>query len=185
MASYLGIDASLTGTGLCLTTSVGDVVRLATIGTGELRAAPRLAEIKRVADLFIPADTIFAAIEGYAYHEVGRVFELGEVGGVLRLLVHERNIPYVEVPPASLKKFATGASGASKEHMIAAAKEAGARPADDNQADAFFLARVASAFHAEGRGLKHRREMEVVRNLLHPKTKKTRRRPRRLVQNAL
>jgi len=185
MASYLGIDSSLTGTGLCLVTSIGSVARLTTIETGALRGAPRLLEIKRVADLFIPADTIFAAIEGYAYHEVGRVFELGEVGGVLRLLVHERNISYVEVPPASLKKFATGSSGASKEHMIEAAQSAGASPADDNQADAFFLARVAIAFHANGKGLKHRREVEVVHNLLHPRTKKTRRRPRRLVPNAL
>lgn len=185
MGSYLGIDASLTGTGLCLTTSIGTVVRLTTIDTDGLRGASRLKEIKRVADLFIPDDTVFAAIEGYAYHEVGRVFELGEVGGVLRLLVHERNIPYVEVPPASLKKFATGSSGASKAHMIDAAKEAGAIPVDDNQADAFFLARVAAAAHADGRGLKHRREVEVVHNLLHPKPKRSRKRPRRLVPNAL
>lgn len=189
MPSYLGIDASLEGTGLCLVTVAGFAIRLQTISPDKLRGAARLLEIKRNAELFIPADVEFAAIEGYAYDAVGRVFELGEVGGVLRLLVHERNIPYVDVPPASLKKFATGRAGAKKAHMIEAAEQAGARPVDDNQADAFHLARVALACCRRGAPIEQfqlrRSQMEVVHQILHPTPKKPRRRARRIVKNAV
>lgn len=184
MTSYLGIDSSLEGTGLCLITAAGDVVRAETVSTG-LRGIERLAAIKKRAELFIPKDVEFAAFEGYAYHAIGTVFELGEVGGILRLLVHERQVTYVDVPPINLKKFATGSIGAEKSHMIAAALEAGAHPEDDNQADAYFLARIALACVQRDAVPLKRSQMEVVHRLLHPPAKKPRRRARRLVKNAV
>jgi len=55
--------------------------------------------------------------------------------------------PVVEcVPVPTLKKFATGSGGASKEAMIAAALKNGCPPGvDDNGADAFHLLRWAKA----------------------------------------
>jgi len=179
MSSYLGIDTSLEGTGLCLITVAGAVIRQETISTG-LRGMERLSEIKKRADLFIPDDVVFVAFEGYAYHAVGSVFELGEVGGVVRLLVHERRMTYVDVPPINLKKFATGSTSAEKEHMIEAARAAGARPEDDNQADAYFLARIALACRVRNAVPLRRSQMEVVHRLLNPPAKKTKRRPKRL-----
>lgn len=184
MASYLGIDASLEGTGMCLITRAGHVVRAETVSTG-LRGVSRLAAIKERAELFVPGDVVFAAFEGYAYHAVGSVFELGEVGGVLRLLVHERRVTYVDVPPINLKKFATGTTGADKDDMIAAARSEGARPEDDNQADAYFLARIALACSERDAVPLRRSQMEVVHRLLNPPARKTRRRARRLVKNAV
>lgn len=183
MPTYLGIDASLEGTGLCLITDAGHVVRMKTVSTG-VRGVHRLAAIKQSAELFIPNDVVFAAFEGYAYHAVGQVFELGEVGGVLRLLVHEHNISYVDVPPINLKKFATGSTAADKDEMVEAARQAGAQPSDDNQADAFFLACIALACRGRAPNLR-RSQMEVVHRLLHPPAKKTKRRARRLVKNAV
>lgn len=184
MPTYLGIDASLEGTGLCLINNAGHVLRAETVSTG-LRGVARLAAIKNRTDLFVPHDVEFAAMEGYAYHAVGSVFELGEVGGVLRLLVHERRVTYVDVPPINLKKFATGFTSANKDHMISAAQEAGARPEDDNQADAYFLARIALAcMHRTAVPLK-RSQMDIVHRLLHPPAKKSKRRARRLVKNAV
>lgn len=184
MTSYLGIDSSLEGTGLCLITASGDVVRAETVSTG-LRGVARLAAIKKRAELFIPDDVEFAAFEGYSYHSVGLVFELGEIGGILRLLVHERQVTYVDVPPINLKKFATGSTSAEKAHMIAAARDAKASVDDDNQADAYFLARIALACSQKDAVPLKRNQMEVVHRLLHPPAKKPRRRARRLVKNAV
>jgi Holliday junction resolvasome RuvABC endonuclease subunit len=183
MPTYLGIDSSLEGTGLSLVSVTGHEIRSETVSTG-VRGVHRLAAIKQSTQLFIPEDVVFAAFEGYAYHAVGQVFELGEVGGVLRLLVHERNISYVDVPPINLKKFATGSTSASKDQMVEAARAAGASPADDNQADAFFLAQIALACSGSANHLR-RSQMEVVHRLLNPEAKKPRRRARRLVKNAV
>ncbi len=103
----------------------------------------------------------------------------------MRLLVHERQITHVDVPPASLKKFATGFANAEKVDMIDAARAAGARPQDDNQADAYFLARVALACARRDAVPLRRSQMEVVHRLLNPPAKKPRRHVRRLVKNAV
>ena len=85
------------------------------------------------------------AVEGYAYAATGRVFELGEMGGVVRLLAFERDLPVSVVAPAALKRFATGHARAEKADMVDAARAEGVRVADDNQADAYFLAQIGRA----------------------------------------
>jgi Holliday junction resolvasome RuvABC endonuclease subunit len=191
MASYLGIDASLEGTGLGLVSDDGIVI-LRTLNPQGLRGMARLAFIKAETIAFLPQASLLgkgpiagAAVEGYAYNAVNQAFSLGEVGGILRLVLYEHGIRHVDVPPASLKKYATGSSEADKDAMIAAAIAAGASPGDDNQADAYFLARVALALgegHVLGRP-RERAKLEVIRSLTNPIPRKTRRRPRRLVEN--
>lgn len=181
---FLGIDQSLNGTGLCRLLEGGGVDHLETVCPGKLRGVERLAHIKsKTATLLYPS-VKFAAIEHYSYNSVGRVFELGEVGGVLRLLVYEYGVPFVVVPPTSLKKFATGNAAADKAAMVAAAKKEGANVADDNQADAFFLAMIAKFFHT-GAVATTRARLEVLQTLKSPKTKKPSHRARQLVKNAI
>lgn len=157
---------------------------MATVDPDGMRDGERLVFVKQ-AVAAMSSDVEFAALEGYSYDSVGRVFELGEIGGVIKVLLHERGIKYVVVPPVLLKKFATGTSYASKEDMIAACKERGVHVPDDddNQADAFFLAHVARACARDVATC--RREMDVVRYLKNPAPKKPRRRVRRLVKAAL
>lgn len=131
-------------------------------------------------------DVAFVAIEGYAYNAVNQAFSLGEVGGVLRLLVHEEySLSRVDVPPASLKKWATGSSESDKDAMVAAAIAAGARPEDHNQADAYFLARIALALSVDGPVARprERSKLEVIQSLANPSPKRTKPKPRRLVKN--
>lgn len=182
---YLGVDPSLNGTGLCAVSDDGGVIHLETIRPGDLRGAARLDLIERVVKAFLEESATFVALEEYAYHAVGdQVFQLGEVGGIVRLLAFRSGSPYEIVNPMLLKKFATGSSSAEKAHMIEAATALGARPADDNQADAFFLARIALVM-ARPAAAKFRHEMDVVHRLRNPPPKKKQRRPRRLVPNAL
>lgn len=180
---FLGIDQSLTGTGLCLLSPQGNVVTSATITTAGRRDGDRLAFIKRgVASLL--AGVTGAAVEGYSYNSTGHVFELGEIGGVVKVLLVEHAIPYISVPPVLVKKFATGNSHADKRAMMsAAAARRGAAFADDDQADAFFLAHIALAYAQNT--AETRRELDVLATLRRPPQRKTKRRVRRLIPNAV
>lgn len=61
-------------------------------------------------------------IEGYAYGAMfgkgrGRVFDIGELGGVVRLLLVDREHHTVIVPPTCLKKFFTSHGRAEKHEL--------------------------------------------------------------------
>jgi Holliday junction resolvasome RuvABC endonuclease subunit len=58
------------------------------------------------------------AMEGYSLGSKGKVFNLAENMGILKHKFHISNIPFIEVPPKSLKKYATGSGNASKEMMF-------------------------------------------------------------------
>jgi Holliday junction resolvasome RuvABC endonuclease subunit len=182
--AFLGVDQSLNATGLCRLDAAGDLLTSATVTTDDRKDGTRLLFIRTAVDTMLTGVS-FVAMEGYSYGSTGRVFELGEVGGVIKALLAERGIPYVVVPPVLVKKFATGNAFARKEDMLLAAQARGCAFVDDNQADAFFLAHIARAFFANT--ARHRRELEVVHTLRTSlTTKKTRpRKVRRLVKNAV
>lgn len=54
-------------------------------------------------------------VEGYAYGKGAQAHQIGELGGVVRLALHDAGLPWVEVPPAKLKKFVTGKGNAKKD----------------------------------------------------------------------
>lgn len=63
-------------------------------------------------------------------------------GGLMATLTawaEMRGIPYQGVPVGTIKKHATGKGNASKEAMIAAMRERGHDPVDDNEADALAI----------------------------------------------
>jgi crossover junction endodeoxyribonuclease RuvC len=72
---------------------------------------------------------------------------LGEVGGMVRLHLFDNHIAYVDIPPTSLKRFATGRGNADKATMLAAARKHGVDVANDVEADAFHARRMALGAH--------------------------------------
>lgn len=90
---------------------------------------------------FAKADLV--VIEGYSLGQArgtSHQHEQGELGGVIRMALYEQNFRYVDVAPASLKKFTTGKGNASKaEVLVAAVKRLGYEGSDDNEADALWL----------------------------------------------
>lgn len=74
-----------------------------------------------------------------------------EVRGVVLRDLFELDVPFVEVLPSNVKRFATGNGAASKEAMIEAAHAEGAEPLNDDEADAFHLRRMARCAY----GLEH------------------------------
>lgn len=133
----LGLDLSLTATGIDDGTSDPTCFKPTT------RGMPRLFDIldhvnqyARQADLVV--------IEGYSYgSHSSHAHELGELGGVIRFDLHQARIPYVDIPPALLKKFATGKGNAGKDQMVATAAREGCVADNNNAIDAWWLRQLA------------------------------------------
>lgn len=182
--SFLGVDQSLNASGVCLLEEDGRRGKTSTIELDPSLGDKRLVAIRQRLALHVKGVRL-AAMEGYSFQSTHRAFDLGEVGGVVKTLLLENEVPYVVVPPATLKLFATGSGSASKDDMLEAARRLGATPTDDNQADAFFLARVAWAYVM---GASKRSEMEAIRSLqrtVSGKHNKPIRRARSPIRNAI
>lgn len=145
----VGLDLSLTGTGVSIS---GDATMVCTT---RLRGVERLIHLRdavlRVCD---KPDTL-VVVEGFAFG-TGRQsgsYEIGGLGWVVRVALHEAGVVWVDVPPAVLKKFATGKGNAGKPDMLAAAIRVGYEgPTDDNCVDAWWLQRMG--MYATGVDLK-------------------------------
>lgn len=146
----VAIDPSLTSLGFAHTTESG-VVKVGTVQPKKMKGARRLAflrdEVEAVLETVQPELVPF---EGYAMGRfAGRAFDLGELGGVLKLALFERKIPILLVPPSCLKLFATGKGNADKDQvMVAMAKHRGRLFASDDEADAYALLQMGIAFSA-------------------------------------
>lgn len=91
----------------------------------------------------------FAAVEGYSFGSRGQQHSIAEWGGLLRWTLWSADVPYREVPPATLKKFVTGAGNADKALVLREVfKRWGFNARDDNEADAFGLAMIISELNA-------------------------------------
>lgn len=181
--AFLGIDQSLRAAGMCLLSDEGHVQTLLTVNPRTRREGARLAYIRDQAKELLQQDVRHLAMEGYAFNATSQHFSLGEIGGVIKLLAFDLNVSVTVVTPVALKKFATGSPRADKEQMIAAAQRLSVRPRDDNQADAYFLSRVAY-FVGRGENPETRAQMEVVHRVSHPTPKRVLR-VRKLCKNGL
>lgn len=165
----VGVDQSLRGTAICI--SREGVLEPLFLPEKKKRGAGRLLSIRN--QIFQEVDkhiVSLAVLEGYAYDAAGRVFELGELGGVIKAEFYLREIPCISVPPTSLKKFATGNGSASKDRMIkAVAEKYGFETKNDNIADAVALAKLGEVYLTEEST--YRSELEVVKMLKEEKAK--------------
>lgn len=144
-ASVVGLDLSLTATGLARHD-----------GTSTLKAKAGLVGMARLAwlrgqlmDFCAGADLV--VVEGYSMgtaRQQSHAHALGELGGVARLALFEAGYPYADVPPASLKRYATGKGNANKGQVLeAASKRSGLDfGGDNNRADAWWLRQMGMAW---------------------------------------
>ena len=94
-----------------------------------------LTEIEKLSG---PIDAIwFEEVRRHAGTDAAHVF-----GGLLAMLTawaELRHIPYSGVPISTWKRWACGKGNANKAAVIAAIRERGFKPADDNEADAIAI----------------------------------------------
>lgn len=114
---FVGLDTSLSNTGAYF--GADD---FAEIKGGKRRGSLRLSEMAQELEELLEGRNLHTAvIEGYAFGAKSRSHRLGEIGGVLRVVLYRAGVrKFIEVPPTSLKKWATGFGTASKDDMVAA-----------------------------------------------------------------
>lgn len=147
----MGIDPSLSGTGLALIDGRTATIKTKTSdGDGErllimYRALTRLfiMGMLRVDATRSPLRRPqFAVIEDLPTHAMSAGLT-GRAQGIIRMTLAQFEIPYTAIPPATLKKFATGKGNADKAAMRAAwLSFSGEDIADDNQVDAAWLRQI-------------------------------------------
>lgn len=152
MKDVLGLDLSLTSSGYAY--RLDDEIVTGRIVTKHLRGPGRLAFLEdSLLEVVEHADPDYAVIEGYAMgfggRNPGRVFDIGEWGGVARLALYRYDIEMIIVSPSSLKMFATGNGGSAikKPQIMQAIREIWHYDiAQDDEADAFVCMMLGEAY---------------------------------------
>lgn len=134
--NVVGLDLSLTHTG------VADQENGAwSIVPGDLRGIERISRIAGMVTVNLPDHVDLICIEGYSFaSKSSQAHALGELGGVMRHALWRKDIRWLDVPPSTLKTYATGKGNAGKVDVIVAARDRlGYEGTDDNEADASWL----------------------------------------------
>lgn len=162
--NYIGLDLSLTNSGYM----VASEVKLESHGVIKTRkrGIERLQYIyEEISDLIKCYSNCIIAIEGYAFSpNQGRSFSLGELGGIIKLLLYQNKIKYYVVAPTTLKKFATGSGRAQKSDIAKEVyKRWGAEFKTEHEVDAFVLAKIAYYLSTGNTGKLKKRQLEALK----------------------
>ncbi len=143
----MGIDPAMNSTGVVYPgRSSEPVIQLYRPPKESADGMARIAWMRRwLSSLLRVVKPDVVAIEGYSMGSKGRaVFNIGEFGGVMRFTIWEAGATIVEVPPATLKVYATGSGTAEKDAMIAEAiRRLGYAGSNRDEADALWLYAMA------------------------------------------
>ena len=124
LPTIIAIDGALAKNGVCIITNEEgkNVCYTAILQCNELNSYRLIYLFNQLNELIQRFKPQYACVEGYAHKAMGRVFSMGEAGGVFRLAFALQEISTCEVPPTTLKKYITGNGRADKKAMKAAIK---------------------------------------------------------------
>jgi Holliday junction resolvasome RuvABC endonuclease subunit len=176
MTIYVGVDQALQKIGVCvLVDGTPDVLKL-------LKPPPKLTGPDRLQKLRDRLQTALepyrgritgSAVEGQSYGSLGDLDGLGQVLGVVQVLLTDMGAAPWKVPPALLKQFVTGKGNATKPQMRAATLTRWRLDIDqDDICDAHGLARIAEEIHEQAS--QDRIQVDAVRRLTHKKPRRPR-----------
>ncbi len=159
--TVIGLDPSLTGTGVCVMKfdeKDVTVLSLATIKSKPtLHPYARIGRYKQIVRAIfdtpalksIDSREILITIEGYSFGARGSAATaLPELGALIRNEAEQAQVPWVEFTPPSIKKFGTGTGAAKKDLVLMHVQQkyghmligTGFQLEDSNQGDAFVIA---------------------------------------------
>jgi len=173
----IGIDPSLSSTGICTMSKDGDILSTFAINS-EFTGPRRLSDIKRQLEPItsygiLPSSTkLIAFVEGYSFGSQNGREALGELGGMIRLMLYDEGIEYVDVPPTTLKKYVLGIGKGDKVAMAIGVIKAWGRdfPTTD-QTDAYALCQFGRGYLGLVDDLPAYRK-EAIEAIKNPKVKK-------------
>jgi crossover junction endodeoxyribonuclease RuvC len=115
----MGLDMSSV-TGLSIVDSTKTVLHAEVVTFKKLTGCERINAIAgRILDVHAQFEPDFVVIEDYAVSRFGGSAIVSiSIGSVIRFLMWQDEIPYLEVSPTSLKKFVTGKGNSKKDQMI-------------------------------------------------------------------
>ena len=147
LTNIVGIDLSLTATGLCSRSPRGGYSTEEFSPKKKVLIARWVAIRKYIRDFLPLSKKCFVFIEGYAFAARSRsVTGLAEIGGIIRMDLYDHGIEYIEIAPTMLKKFVTGKGNVKKDLIL---KEVYRRWNMDleshNMADAYGLVKLGEA----------------------------------------
>ena len=144
---YVGLDLSLTGTGLIIIDNKANIIKQELISTKSsdtpeeilIQIANKLEFISTIANL----QSVY--VEGLSFGSKGQaILELGALHYFIRIFLYKKKINYKIIPPGTLKKFVTEKGNAKKNLMLMKVfQKWGEEFSDDNLCDAYSLARMA------------------------------------------
>jgi Holliday junction resolvasome RuvABC endonuclease subunit len=142
----VGIDQALRNVGLCVNKNgrlSGMLIR-----EMKLRGSERLDSLENQITMYVKVfHPELIAMEGYSFGSINRPFDLGEIGGILKLSFRRLGIPVIIVAPSLLKKFVAGDGSASKARVIGYVNTKYSYDTNnDNVADAVGLAKFAEVY---------------------------------------
>ena len=123
---YLGIDQSLTSTGVTIYDGKDFIYKLLQTEKTKGTKCPtidytrRLMSLKKqIKEVLDEYNITFAAMEGMSFGSRGStIFDLGGLSHIIRELFVEEGIGFIVVPPKTLKKYWTGSGNANKDAMV-------------------------------------------------------------------
>ncbi len=151
----MGVDPSLNSTGIAV--RANDTVVAYCIGGGDLKGEARIAHVRDAVafalDRYTPDLVAYEGLAmGFSPKTSNNVLNLAELGGVLKLLILDRGIDILSVPPTSLKLFAAGKGNAKKEQVsLALHAILGVTFSTSDQYDAAGLLMMAEGYHSSKR----------------------------------
>lgn len=149
MNTIIGIDQSLTGTGVSVLkknkVSYSDVIK-----TADMRGMERLdyickSLVKIIEEQTSLGEEIIVVREGYSYgsFKSSSVFELGELGGIIDMMFYhsDRKVSLYVLPPTLWKLMVFGCGNVKKDtqYLLKAYDVTGIKFSDDNIADSYML----------------------------------------------
>lgn len=174
---YVGIDPSLTATGLAILDSDGKM-SLRTIRTTPTSHGDKFHRVRHIAMTLrqaiadLDGKSVVCIEAPYIDLKNGKVTRaMIEMHTMVQHLLYWGGIHFREIPPAKLKQFVANHGAAKKELMLKKVFQLWKIDTDDNnQADAAGLAQMSRAIHSVQSGGErsewHAYQLEIVRKIL-------------------
>lgn len=151
-AAYIGVDPSISNTGVCVLSENGTLLFCSDCGQGRKKKDDNdieryVAQANYLASCLKTFSACAIAWENYSFDSIHRGYSLAECNGIMKAAVYGLfALPLLYVAPTTLKRFATGNGHAGKKPIMAQARAEcfGLNEKTSSDiCDAFFLAKYA------------------------------------------